>query len=152
VDVIVMGLGRYGGRIAKRLTQRGLAVLGVDFDPEALQESRQSGLVTQYGDVADPEFALALPLFSARMVVSTLPQLDVNEAVAHGLEVAGFDGSFIATAHDDEDATRLRLRSGVVDTLMPFSDAADRAADIIEAALDVRPMPNKRIDADKPAV
>ncbi|MDZ4168254.1 MAG: cation:proton antiporter family protein [Coriobacteriia bacterium] len=141
VDVIVMGLGRYGGRIARRLTQRGLGVLGVDFDPEALQESRQSGLVTQYGDVADPEFALALPLSSARMVVSTLPQLDVNEAVAHGLEVAGFDGSFIATAHDDEDAARLRLRDGVVDTLMPFSDAADQAADIIEAALDVRPTP-----------
>jgi len=152
VDVIIMGMGRYGGRIARRLIQRGLRVLGVDFDPQALQEARHSGLVTQYGDVADPEFALALPPTSARMVVSTLPQLDVNEAIAHGLDVAGFDGSFIATAHDDEDAARLRIRDGVEDTLMPFADAADQAADIIEAALDVRPMPNKRIDADEPAV
>jgi Kef-type K+ transport system membrane component KefB len=135
VDVIVMGLGRYGGHIIRRLAGRGIAVLGIDFDPTALKTLRSQGIPTQYGDSADPDFALALPLSSARLVVSTMPQLDINAAIAHGLESAGFDGQFIATAHNETDAAALRERHGVSHTLFPYSDAADEAADVIGARL-----------------
>ncbi len=135
VDVIMLGLGRYGGRIAKRLSRRGRTVLGVDFDPVALDEAELAGVSTQYGDVEDPEFALALPLSTARLVVSTLPQIDVNSVVVHGLELAGYSGEFIATAHSGDDAKELR-EMGVVKALRPYSDASDEAADIIEARLD----------------
>ncbi|PKL97115.1 MAG: sodium:proton exchanger, partial [Gammaproteobacteria bacterium HGW-Gammaproteobacteria-7] len=64
VDIVVMGLGRYGGRIARRLAARGLSVLGIDFDPQALDALRDESLTTQYGDIADPEFTLSLPLSS----------------------------------------------------------------------------------------
>jgi Kef-type K+ transport system membrane component KefB len=35
-DVIIFGIGRYGGNIIRGLTQRKLRVLGVDFDPRAV--------------------------------------------------------------------------------------------------------------------
>jgi Kef-type K+ transport system membrane component KefB len=132
IDVVVLGLGRYGGRIARRLISRGLSVLGIDFDPQALANAHALGIPTQYGDVEDPEFTAALPLSTARLVVSTLPQLDVNASVAHGLEVAGYAGEFIATAHHAADAGRLN-KLGAHRVLLPFSDAADEAADIVEA-------------------
>lgn len=134
-EVVVIGLGRYGGRIAKRLVQRGSSVLGVDFDPRALEQSRSLGIVTQYGDATDPELALALPLSDARIVVSTLPGLEANAAIAHGLRAAGFSGRFLATAHNDADADALVERIGVDRALRPYSDAADEAADIIESEL-----------------
>lgn len=135
VDVVVLGLGRYGGRIAKRLAKRGHSVLGVDFDPLALEASRAFDVSTQYGDIEDPELALALPLNSAKLVVSTTPQLDVNAVILHGLEVAGFAGEFVATAHTNADAKRLH-GMGIFRPLRPYSDAADEAVDIIESRLE----------------
>jgi Kef-type K+ transport system membrane component KefB len=134
VDVVVLGLGRYGGRIAKRLAARGHTVLGVDFDPAALAQARALGVSTQYGDAGDPELAASLPLSSTRLVVSTLPQAATSAAILHGLASAGYNADIIATAHDSADA-RLLHDLGVAKTLLPYSDAADEAADIIEASL-----------------
>jgi len=135
VDVVVLGLGRYGGRIAKRLARRGISVLGVDFDPRALAAARSYGAATQYGDATDPELAASLPLSTAKAVVSTLPQLDANAAIAHGLRAAGYAGPFIATAHGDADAATLTRDLGATRVLLPYSDAADEAADIIESEI-----------------
>lgn len=135
VDAVVLGVGRYGGRIVKRLIRRGTSVLGVDFDPKALAASRAYGAATQYGDATDPELAASLPLSTARVVVSTLPQLDANAAIVHGLRAAGYSGPFIATAHDDADADALQNSLGACRVLLPYSDAADEATDIIESVI-----------------
>ena len=64
------GLGRFGGAIAERLRERGLTVLGVDFDPEAVRAWRRSGYVAVYGDATDPELVAALPLERTRWAIS----------------------------------------------------------------------------------
>jgi hypothetical protein len=71
-----------------------------------------------------------LPLSSATVVVSTLPSLESNAAIRHGLETAGFQGQFIATAHDEAEVVKLEA-IGAQRTLLPFLDAAERAADVI---------------------
>jgi len=126
VDVVVLGLGRYGGAIVDGLMTRGLTVLGVDFDPQALKAAKAKDVPVQYGDAEDPEFTGSLPLSSAALVVSTLPSLNINKAVLHGLESAGFRGKFVATAHADSDIEQLEAM-GVNHVLMPFDDAADQA-------------------------
>lgn len=126
VDVVVLGLGRYGGAIVDGLRARGLTVLGVDFDPQALKAAKSRGVPVQYGDAEDPEFTGSLPLSSAALVVSTLPSIDINGAVLHGLESAGFQGKFAATAHTESDIDQLKAMD-VDCVLMPFADAADQA-------------------------
>ena len=84
----------------------------------------------QYGDSEEPEFTASLPLSSATVVVSTLPSLESNAAIRHGLESAGFRGHFIATAHDEAEVVKLEL-IGANRTLLPFLDAAERAAELI---------------------
>lgn len=130
VDIVVLGLGRYGSNIAARLTDRHLVTLGVDYDPQSLRDAVARGIPTQYGDAEDPEFAKSLPLSSAKWVVSTLPSLEVNAAIAHGLESSGYQGGFAATAHSLDDADQLHAM-GAKRVLLPFSDAADQAVDII---------------------
>lgn len=126
VDVVVLGLGRYGGSIVDGLMARGLTVLGVDFDPQALKAAKAKGVPIQYGDAEDPEFTGSLPLSSAALVVSTLPSFNVNKAVLHGLESVRFPGKFMATAHDESEIEELEA-VGVDHVLMPFDDAADQA-------------------------
>ncbi|MFM7236592.1 MAG: NAD-binding protein [Cyanobium sp.] len=84
----------------------------------------------QYGDSEDPEFTASLPLSSATVVVSTLPSVESNAAIRHGLESAGFQRHFIATAHDEAEVVKLEWL-GAHRTLLPFLDAAERAAELI---------------------
>lgn len=130
VDVVLLGLGRYGSAIVRQLRAHELSILGIDFDPQALRLAAAKGLPVQYGDSEDPEFTASLPLSSATVVVSTLPSLESNAAIRHGLESAGFRGHFIATAHDEAEVVKLEL-IGANRTLLPFLDAAERAAELI---------------------
>ena len=130
VDVVLLGLGRYGSAIVRQLRAHDLSILGIDFDPQALRLAAAQGLPVQYGDSEDPEFTASLPLSSATVVVSTLPSLESNAAIRHGLESAGFRGQFIATAHDETEVVKLES-IGAQRTLLPFLDAAERAAELI---------------------
>src|SRR5690606_38597348 len=55
-QVLVFGLGRYGGRLVHRLRDAGVAVLGLDFDPEVVREYQRQGLNVAYGDIESHEF------------------------------------------------------------------------------------------------
>jgi Kef-type K+ transport system membrane component KefB len=129
-DVVLLGLGRFGSAIYRQLQTHRLSILGIDFDPQALRLAAAHGLPVQYGDSEDPEFTATLPLSSATVVVSTLPSLKSNAAIRHGLETAGFQGRFIATAHDEAEVVKLEA-IGAQRTLLPFLDAAERAAELI---------------------
>jgi hypothetical protein len=130
IDAIVFGLGRYGSRIVAGLRQRGVAVLGVDFDPEAVARSRSLGIPTHYGDAEDPEFPAGLPLGRARWVVSTTPVREVNLALLHALRHHRYPGKVALTAHSVIDRDLLD-QSGADLVLVPYADAADQAVDLL---------------------
>ena len=132
-DVIVYGLGRYGGSIVEQLRDRGYKVLGVDFDPEMIEQWRDAGLPTQYGDAEDPEFPGSLPAGS-RWVVSTMRDEHVSRALLHGLEHHGYPCQVAVTADRDDVADRLR-QEGAHLVLMPYPDAAKEAADVLDNSL-----------------
>lgn len=130
-DVIVYGLGRYGRRLAERLKEQNLRVLGVDFDPEVVKNSRRHEMDVRFGDAEDPTFPETLPLAHARWVVSTVPQPELNLALLGALRHHGYTGRVALTAHNDHDARRL-AHAGADKVLFPFDDAADFAAGVIE--------------------
>ena len=134
VDVLVFGAGRYGRRLLEQLGQRGLSVLGIDFDPEAVRRYGRRGLPVVFGDAEAPHFLESLPLGSSRWVVSTLPERGVNLALLKALREHGYQGSIAVTAHDDEDA-RVLAQAGATRVLTPFSDAADQGARLIAEAI-----------------
>jgi len=132
---VVYGLGRHGALVAGGLCESGWRVLGVDIDPDALQRARGTEFEVIYGDAEDPEFALSLPLQQVRWVVSTVPNLDINLALLHGLRAAGYDQKIAMTAHSAEASHRLNEEE--VDlVLSPFALIADQA---IGTILDTAP-------------
>jgi len=126
-EVVVFGLGRYGGRLAQQLVEQGVGVLGVDFDPENVRALRRAGLAVRFGDAEDPDFVATVPLGRARWVVSSLPELGVSLGLVKALREAGYPGQIALTAHSDEDAAVL-ARAGADRVLNPFTDASDYAA------------------------
>jgi len=135
--VIVFGLGRYGTAIGLRLRKRGIRVLGIDFNPQAVKRWRDLGLEADFGDATDAEFVAELPFQGAERMVSTVPiyptglsHEDARRTLIQLAQSAGFTGRIAAASHSAGD-TQLLAGSGVDLVLEPFQDAADRAVDLL---------------------
>jgi Kef-type K+ transport system membrane component KefB len=140
VDVVVVGLGRYGSRLARGLKEAGLKVLGVDFDPEVVRALRRQGLPVRYGDAMTSEFLESLPLKDTPWVVSTLPDMASNRDLLHGLRGLHFTGEVAIVAREAFDAAVL-TKLGATTILYPMRNAVDYAVEALTAI--IRPQANK---------
>lgn len=136
-EVIIFGLGRFGTAIGIRLRKRGIRVLGVDFNPQAVKRWRELGLETEFGDATDPEFVAELPLARAQWIVSTVPihptglsHEDTRTTLIQLIQTAGFTGRVAVASHSTSD-TEVLFGAGANMVLEPFQDAADRAVDLL---------------------
>jgi hypothetical protein len=132
-EVIVIGMGRYGRRLAERLQEHGLKVLGIDFDPEVLAVSAHCTVPVVFGDADDEDFLAHLPLHSAKWIVSTLRDRDIDRDLAKLLRRQGFEGRLALTAHTGTEAGWLQ-EAGADDVFQPFQDAAEHAAAYVAEA------------------
>ena len=128
VEVLLIGLGRYGAVLAENLRQRGCRLLVMDFDPTTVHQHVRSGFKVHYGDAEDPEFLATLPLGRVRWVVSTVRDPGINRMLLHGLRQQNYRGKVAIASSSHRDAERFR-QAGVDLVLIPYEDAAKEAAD-----------------------
>lgn len=136
-DFILIGLGRYGSAIAKHLQQDGQKLLAVDFNPDTVREWCAAGYVAVYGDACDQEFIATLPLRGAKWVISAMPQHDMGlthedprTVLIDALKREQFSGKIAISSQQSGDAAML-MNAGADLVLLPFQDAAERAATLI---------------------
>jgi hypothetical protein len=134
-EVVVFGLGRYGGRLFRQLDATGLDVLGVDFDPEVTKAFEMEGKHVHFGDSEDMNFLDTLPLEGTKWVVSTMPQPETHQVLLAGLKHRGYGGKVAVLARDEAQLAMSKTVAADL-TLYPFNDAADFAAE--ELAVMVR--------------
>ena len=133
--VIIFGLGRYGEHLLARLRQNGVAVMGVDFDPETVRRLRHGGFSVRFGDGEDAAFLETLPLTAAEWIVTTLPTWETNRALLHVLKGLGVTGCITGVVGDKSHGQALRA-AGATRVINPFLDAADHAARMITDELE----------------
>ncbi|MFN2355347.1 MAG: cation:proton antiporter [Desulfopila sp.] len=138
VDVILVGLGNYGSGLMENLRRRKNTVVGIDFDPNALDMWRKKGVSVLYGDMADPEMHEQLPLKRARWVISAVRSREMNLALTHNLRKDGYTGKVALTAANNQEAAEFE-KAGVDLVFRPFQDAAEQAADALTHAMDFLP-------------
>jgi len=139
-DAIVFGMGRYGLAIAEELDRAGMKVLGVDFNPAAARQARQKGFDVMFGDATDPEFVAHLPLSGVSWAISAVPEHDTGlthddprRSLIRSLGDTVFDGRIAIAVHNPQSARRL-ADAGADLVLMPYRDAAARAASLVVGA------------------
>ncbi|MGK2903359.1 MAG: cation:proton antiporter [Mycobacterium sp.] len=133
-DVILYGLGRFGGHLAHRLSTAGHRVLAVDFDPHQVKTHSGDEFAVVFGSAEDEQLLEALPLQQAKYVISAIPILHTNLALLQGLRHHGFTGMIALTAHTHHDAERLRA-AGVHTVLEPFFTAAHTTSNVLHELL-----------------
>jgi Kef-type K+ transport system membrane component KefB len=142
-DVVLFGLGRYGGSVAAALAHAGHDVLAIDFDPTVASRLDQPGLTVVYGDAEDPEMPAALPIAGAQWVISTVPVASTNLALVRALRDHGYRGRIALAAFRDGDSETYAGQD-VELVLRPFHDAA---ADVV-SRLEMRGDNTRRLAAE----
>ena len=127
-DVIVFGVGRYGGSLVRQLLRRGRRVIGVDFDPHVLRQWEAEDIRLLYGDANDPELIQHIPLEGARWIVSTMPDIGTSRVLVRHVRDHGFRGK-IAVAWRAASEVDTPGLDGVDLLLRPYADAAGVAAE-----------------------
>ena len=128
-EVVVLGLGRFGGELLQRLVDRQKRVMGIDFDPQVVKFWEARGITVRYGDAEDPEVYSGIPT-NVDWVISTLPTLHANMHLMDVLRGRGYRGRFALTAHRKSVAEALTA-AGADLVLVPFAEAAAHAATYI---------------------
>lgn len=130
-DIILIGLGRYGTAIANNLSDKGMTILAVDFNPDKVRCWRQSGYDVVYGDACDQEFIGVLPLDTSKWVIAAMPQHDLGLThkdprmmLIDALKHHKYTGKIaVSTDHPHE---KLALKEKGADMVfLPFNDAAN---------------------------
>jgi len=148
--VIIFGLGRLGTATAQILREKGIDVLGIDFNPTAVKRWKAIELNAEYGDATDAEFINELPVRSAQWIISTIPQHvtgltseDARKTLVQIARSTGFTGQIAAMSHNAYDSEELKL-AGIDLTLEPYKDAAERTTEIIMEQLAIKMAANKK--------
>jgi len=126
VEVVVVGLGIYGQRLALGLRAAGVGVLGVDFDPEVTRSLHRRGLPVRFGDAMEADFIESLPLIGSAWVVSTLPDPASNRGLLHALKLQRYAGQVAVVCRREAEAPELKAMGADI-VLDPTRDAIAQA-------------------------
>jgi Trk K+ transport system NAD-binding subunit len=143
-DLIIFGLGRYGGRLALGLKDSGLSIMGVDFDPEISRSYRRKGLTVRFGDGIETDFIESLPLKGVSWVVSTLPDLISNKGLLQALQDHHYQGKIAVVAREEIDGAALK-KLGVTNVLLPMNNAVDYAVQELSALIHEKDAPHDSV-------
>lgn len=124
-DLIIFGLGRFGGSIANCLDSHNeIRYLGVDFDPQMVRSWESRGRSIAYGDIEDPDLLEHLPFKSAKCIISTVPESAFSVELLSTLKRHNYEGRVFLTAILEKDMDILS-ETGHPDILMPHRMAAE---------------------------
>ncbi|MEX0595690.1 MAG: cation:proton antiporter, partial [Candidatus Paceibacterota bacterium] len=107
-DVILIGLGRFGNRLADMLDEHPeISYMGIDFDPSIIVEWKEKGREIFYGDIDDPELLEYVPFQESRIIVCTIPDVSLAKQFVKELKRKEYKGKIYITALTDKDYQEL---------------------------------------------
>lgn len=80
-DVLVFGHNRLGADLVQSLRKAKKKYLVIDFDPDRIRKLRSKGIECIYGDAGDIELLDDLNMHKTKLVVSTIPDVEVTKTV-----------------------------------------------------------------------
>ncbi|HNV40658.1 MAG TPA: cation:proton antiporter [Ornithinibacter sp.] len=133
VDALVLGMGRVGSAAHRRLTERGLRVLGIEHDEARVARLQAQGVEVVLADATDSSLWRRLvAVRTLRTVVLAMPFHEANLATIEVVRARSFTGTVAAVARYDDEVTELHA-NGANTVLHVYSGSGVALAD---AALD----------------
>lgn len=108
---ILIGAHRMGESILHALEEEGDNVVVVDFDPDVVERLKKKGIVSVFGDISDLDIQEKVQLNRAKLVISTVPDMEDNIILIKSLnyhkEPSRRRTKVVLLAQNQEDAKEL---------------------------------------------
>ncbi len=104
--VVLIGANRMGGSILKTFEKKGEDVVIVDFDPDVVKNiDEKKGIKSIFGDISDIEIQEQAQLRAAKLIVSTVPDVEDNLILLQSMK--GTKTKVVLVAQNKDEAERL---------------------------------------------
>lgn len=128
--VIVIGAHQLGRSIIRALENSGEKLVVVDFNPDVITELEEMKIKYLFGDIADPEIQEHAGIGRARIVISTIPDIDDNLILVRSVKHSNPKAKIIVMALETEDAKTL-YKEGADYVVLPHLAGGRHLAKII---------------------
>ncbi|MBI2452153.1 cation:proton antiporter [Candidatus Pacearchaeota archaeon] len=106
-EIILFGYNRVGYSLKKAFHELKKKFLVVDNNPDVIKRLASLGVHCRYGDADDSELLDELPIKKAKMIVSTIPELETNQLLIRKIRGINRNTIFIVVSHQIDDALAL---------------------------------------------
>lgn len=105
--VILIGGHQMGQSIIHALEQTKEQVLVIDFDPDVVRKLKEQGIEVFFGDISDPEIQERAGFDRAKLVISTVPDVEDNLILLAEIKHVNKDALIVMIALESEAAHAL---------------------------------------------
>lgn len=130
-DILLFGYNRMGYDLLKSFQKLKKKFLVVDYDPEIVQKLTKQGYACKYGDAADAELLEEVNISKAKMIVSTIPDTDINALLISKAKELPQKKIFIVVAKQVEEALLL-YNLGATYVVLPQVIGGTHASSLIQ--------------------
>jgi len=130
-EIIMFGANRTGHKILDTLKKDKSKLLIVDYNPETIEKLSRKGFKCIYGDITDPELMLDIDICSAKMIISTVPDLESSILFIKRIKLCNPDSIIITTTEDASEALLL-YENGADYVILPHHLGGKYASQLIE--------------------
>jgi voltage-gated potassium channel Kch len=116
--IVLIGGHQMGQSIVHALKETDEQVLIVDFDPDVVAHLKEKGQPSFFGDIADTEIQERAGIERAKLVVSTVPDVEDNLILIQALNHVNKKAKIIVMAYESEDAKEL-YKAGADYVILP---------------------------------
>lgn len=130
-SAILFGYHKGGYEYIKAFRQLKERYIVVDYDPAVIESMETEGVHHAYGDATDEEFLNEFNVTAAKLVVSTMTDLQTNLSLLRYLRTADTSTSFICHANSLDEANTL-YQAGASYVTLPHFIGSERMSSYIK--------------------
>jgi len=128
-NYLVIGMGKAGISAYERLVEEDKHVVGMDIDPDRIEQNLQEKRRVVYGDIQDTELWKAIDLSGIESIIIAMGNREVKFHAIRALRDIGYNKDiYVITMRDDE--TEELQKAGAKSVPIPVKQAGERLAEL----------------------
>jgi Kef-type K+ transport system membrane component KefB/Trk K+ transport system NAD-binding subunit len=130
-SIILFGYNRIGFSLLESIKNLKKKFLIIDYDPEIITDLAKEGYECRYGDANDMELLNELDFSRAKMIISTIPDIETNLLLIKKVREGNKKAIIIIVSHQIEGALKL-YENGATYVVMPYFLGGQYASTLIQ--------------------
>ena len=129
-DVVLLGYDRMGWEILPQIAEMTDDYRIIDFNPTVVEHLLVEGKPVMYGDVGSEDVLIMAHVDKAKLIISTIPDMSVNDAILDFFRHRHSKASIVVTVKSSSDAKRC-YDLGATFVIVPSILSGERFAEFL---------------------